>query len=732
MAQAFDQEKAMQFWERHLSGLDASVFPPLSSHLATPKADAKMEHYMSWPSSAQHRWSYATSLFRGALWSRDRPSVHVRGTATNGKVDRKELARRARTATEKKLQRLASAPACPNSDIEVALCEEATATFGMQVGISDGFFKLGGHSLLATKLICRVGDRLKARLTVKDVFDHPIFSELAVVIREGLQNAVPVTLNGSGNAKQGSAGVAPRNEMETMLCKEFANVLGMDVGVTDNFFDLGGHSLMATKLAARIGRRLNTTISVKEVFEHPIVFQLAKTLELAQSESDRGKHATLAEYTAFQLLSMKDSQGFIQNEIGPQLRFAHGGIQDVYPATHMQKAFLCDASTGHPKPLVPFYIDFPPDSDCATLVEACSSLVKRFDMFRTVVVEAAGELYQVVLEHFDLTIDDFRGACPSRAPLIRFTVLKQASSVRVLLCLSHALYDGLSLEHVVRDLHMLYKGRSLLPATQFSRYMQYMDHTRKAGCDFWRDVIKDTPITVLGDVGAGDGGRELEVGAARTLHATKIIDIPLQAVRSSSSITQATVFNAACAVVLSRETGAQDVVFGRIVSGRQGLPVSWQNIVGPCTNAVPASARIDNDESDDDDHNHRQMPRDMQDQYLLSLPFETLDFDEVRRSCTNWPATANNYACCVTYHDFSYHPESEMEQQRVEMGVLARKDALLKEEPVYDLGIAGEVEPDGVHLQVTVVAKTRLFSKERAAYLMDEVCRKLESLNSAL
>ncbi|KAM3428598.1 hypothetical protein MY4824_008746 [Beauveria thailandica] len=315
---------------------------------------------------------------------------------------------------------------------------------------------------------------------------------------------------------------------------------------------------------------------------------------------------------------------------------------------HMQKASLCDASTGHPKPLVPFYIDFPPDSDCATLIEACSSLVKRFDMFRPVVVEAA-------------------------------------SSVRVLLCLFHALYDGLSLEHVVRDLHMLYKGRSLLPATQFSRYMQYMDHMRKAGCDFWRDVIQDTQITVLGDVGANHGGRELQVGAARTLHATKIIGIPLQAVRSSSSsITQATVFNAACALALSRETGATDVVFGRIVSGRQGLPVSWENIVGPCANAVA-----------------------------------TLDFDQVRRSCTNWPATANKYACCVTYHDFAYHPEGEMEQQRVEMGVLARKDALLKEEPVYDLGIAGEAEPDGVHLQVTVVAKTRLFSKERASYLPD-------------
>jgi acyl-coenzyme A synthetase/AMP-(fatty) acid ligase len=48
-----------------------------------------------------------------------------------------------------------------------------------------------------------------------------------------------------------AARVAPRNEVEATLCEEFADVLGAEVGITDNFFDLGGHSLLATKLAQR-------------------------------------------------------------------------------------------------------------------------------------------------------------------------------------------------------------------------------------------------------------------------------------------------------------------------------------------------------------------------------------------------------------------------------------------------------------------------------------------------
>ena len=62
------------------------------------------------------------------------------------------------------------------------------------------------------------------------------------------------------------ARVASRNKVEATLYKEFANVLSIKVGITNNFFDLGGHSLIATKLAARLSRRLDARISVKDIF----------------------------------------------------------------------------------------------------------------------------------------------------------------------------------------------------------------------------------------------------------------------------------------------------------------------------------------------------------------------------------------------------------------------------------------------------------------------------------
>jgi Phosphopantetheine attachment site. len=67
-----------------------------------------------------------------------------------------------------------------------------------------------------------------------------------------------------------SSRVAPRNNVERAICEEFANVLGVEVGITDNFFDLGGHSLMATRVVSRINRREKTRATVRDIFECPV------------------------------------------------------------------------------------------------------------------------------------------------------------------------------------------------------------------------------------------------------------------------------------------------------------------------------------------------------------------------------------------------------------------------------------------------------------------------------
>ncbi|KAJ5629032.1 hypothetical protein N7490_011260 [Penicillium lividum] len=69
------------------------------------------------------------------------------------------------------------------------------------------------------------------------------------------------------------------NEAERALWEEFTSVLGVEVGIDDSFFDVGGHSLMAIKLVSRINKRLGSTLRVSELFQYPTITRLGQRLQ---------------------------------------------------------------------------------------------------------------------------------------------------------------------------------------------------------------------------------------------------------------------------------------------------------------------------------------------------------------------------------------------------------------------------------------------------------------------
>jgi amino acid adenylation domain-containing protein len=79
---------------------------------------------------------------------------------------------------------------------------------------------------------------------------------------------------------EATAGRGPRNHNEEVLCRLFAELLGVDeVGIDIDFFDHGGHSLLATRLIGRIRSELNVDVKVTTVFRNPTVAQLAQQAE---------------------------------------------------------------------------------------------------------------------------------------------------------------------------------------------------------------------------------------------------------------------------------------------------------------------------------------------------------------------------------------------------------------------------------------------------------------------
>ena len=99
---------------------------------------------------------------------------------------------------------------------------------------------------------------------------------------------MPLTVNGKVNRKALPAPdikgdearyAAPRNDTEAALCRLWQEELGMErVGITDDFFQLGGNSILAIKLTYKMTRQLQREIPVAALFERKTVKGISEAL----------------------------------------------------------------------------------------------------------------------------------------------------------------------------------------------------------------------------------------------------------------------------------------------------------------------------------------------------------------------------------------------------------------------------------------------------------------------
>ncbi|MDT5271153.1 MAG: hypothetical protein QOH49_3339 [Acidobacteriota bacterium] len=84
--------------------------------------------------------------------------------------------------------------------------------------------------------------------------------------------------------------VAPRGEMERTICGVWQEALGVErVGVNDNFFEVGGHSLLTVRVHTRLRELLRSDLSIVDLFEYPTVRGLAAYLGGARTTEAAGE-----------------------------------------------------------------------------------------------------------------------------------------------------------------------------------------------------------------------------------------------------------------------------------------------------------------------------------------------------------------------------------------------------------------------------------------------------------
>lgn len=152
-----------------------------------------------------------------------------------------------------------------------------------------------------------------------------------------------------------SAYTAPRNEKEQQIAKIWQHFLGLDeVGIHDNFFDLGGCSLIASHLVAKVHKSLNVDLSVQAFLNAPTIAELSKLVKLEEKDGDNAADLQTtgppAPLVQLQVGSVDKTPLFLPHAIYGQV-FLYRDLVETLPPAQPVYAFQAPGFEGEQAPL---------------------------------------------------------------------------------------------------------------------------------------------------------------------------------------------------------------------------------------------------------------------------------------------------------------------------------------------------------------------------------------------
>ncbi|KAL4879275.1 hypothetical protein BJY04DRAFT_220395 [Aspergillus karnatakaensis] len=431
--------------------------------------------------------------------------------------------------------------------------------------------------------------------------------------------------------------VAPSTATERLLQDLWALVLQVptaSIGAKDDFFRSGGDSISAMRLVASSREHAEISLKVADIFRHSILSELAAVID-----QKRGELTPKAiEYKPFSTLS---SNNELVESI-QRLLAVSGEIVDAAPTTDLQSLAIATSLRESRDLMAYLSIDGHGTPDVARWEASCTELVKHHDILRTAYVSYGSQFVQVILKDYtpgfthyetDHSIEQFSKELISHdmhriprlgQPFIEFAIITSRTEEkhRVMLRLSHAEYDAISLSYFVNNLREIYQHLPLTEYTSFPRHMASLIHQNsKSTRDFWGTLLRGSTMPAISTKSSVRRlpFRQLYHGA-RKVNMTKALP---------AGITLSTVIRAAWAQTLARHVGNSDVIFGEVVSGRNSGDSSAEKAAGCCANMVPVRTILDATWSIHD------LLQSVQEQLISRLPHESLGFRDIVRTCTN-------------------------------------------------------------------------------------------------
>ena len=415
--------------------------------------------------------------------------------------------------------------------------------------------------------------------------------------------ALPLTPNGKvdrealpvpGRSTDPNGIIPPRGPVEEALAEAWAELIGGGpVGVHDNFFEVGGHSLMALQLLARARQVFEVEVSPRDFIEAPTLANLARLVERALAEGSTP---------------------------APPIGRADRSVP--LPASFAQQRlwFLDQLQPGASAYNVPIAVRLDGTLDAEALRRALEEVIRRHEILRTTFVDNGGIPHEVIGEPkvLELPLDDLssltnadeatvlamasvlkEAARPfdlARGPLVRARLIRLNEERHIVqVTMHHIVSDGWSLGVLIREVSALYEAfRAGEPSPLPEPSIQYADFAVWQR-DWLRGNVLEQQLAYWKEQLAGIAPLELPTDRPRPAILSgrggeRTVTLPyavIEALRPIAREEGATLYMAlltAFQALLHRYSGQEDIAVGSPVAGRSRSET--ENLIGFFVNTL--------------------------------------------------------------------------------------------------------------------------------------------------
>ncbi len=492
----------------------------------------------------------------------------------------------------------------------------------------DGNWRLIGYVVPSNPSEGSDGTAIAARL--KENLPEYMVPQLWILLKE-----MPLTRNGKvdKNALPAPEDVslssqeylAPRTILEEQLVAIWQELLAVEkIGIHDNFFQLGGHSLLIIRLISQI-QQLGYEVNVRDIYRSPSIASLSEVLTVRPLEADIPANGIEKDctYITPERVPLTDLS---QEELDTVMSGIPGGarnIQDIYPLSPLQEGLyfhhlMSTPDQGDPY-ILPSLMRFSSSDDREAFTAALQLVVDRHDVLRTCVLNTGlSSAVQVVLRRVELSLEKLsfegheeilprleREIAPenlwmdlSTAPLLKLKVAEDVENgaYYLLLSIHHLIIDHVGMEKITEEImhHLSGNTDKLTAPPLYRNFIGNIRHhyseeeSRRYFRTLLQGIEEPTYPFDMSDI-HGDGATNREVGHVIL---PQEMSSALRRIAHNLQTSPAVLFHAAFGLVIGRCSNKDHALFGSLFSGRLQGTAGADSSLGLFINTLPVLVNL--------------------------------------------------------------------------------------------------------------------------------------------